>query len=144
MVDGAILERLCTERYRGFESPSLRSFYKKILRFFYKMNLSFCFAKTQRLLYFCTYWKITKFITLHYSYFWVYFSKGSLNESRSYARRTFELRQVRKEATVDRCCLCRRPPRLFQRAFFICKWFFNLNKKSVPLNFCQKYTSFYF
>ena len=24
-VDGAVLERLCTERYRGFESPSLRS-----------------------------------------------------------------------------------------------------------------------
>ena len=24
VVDGAILERLCTETYRGFESPSLR------------------------------------------------------------------------------------------------------------------------
>ena len=24
VVDGAVLERLCTERYRGFESPSFR------------------------------------------------------------------------------------------------------------------------
>ena len=26
VVDGAVLERLCTERYRGFESPSFRYF----------------------------------------------------------------------------------------------------------------------
>ena len=28
VVDGAVLERLCTERYRGFESPSFRIYPK--------------------------------------------------------------------------------------------------------------------
>ena len=43
VVDGAVLERLCTERYRGFESPSLRSFKIKIYDFYFKRPLIFHF-----------------------------------------------------------------------------------------------------
>ena len=32
VVDGAVLERLCTERYRGFESPSFRIYPKMGIR----------------------------------------------------------------------------------------------------------------
>ena len=169
VVDGAILERLCTETYRGFESPSLRNllwiqFW--MFRASFRMLLGdskrnerydktravrsvlvwvagmprkrvqagwseqtrclraetespslrslfweFRFGCSERLFGCCLGIRTYKNYPLCKAWWETMQSKmqkGSLDESRSYARCTFKPRQIRKEATVDSCYLCRR------------------------------------